>query len=344
MATAILDVDLQEPPQQMTGLDRYQRALVLVRWRGRPVGQVALPVIEGTIGGARLREALMNAAEVVVRERWLYEYLGWEEVRQQTHSVTPTATVAVCTRDRTEDLRRCLDALMRMPDDGQQEFIVVDNSPSTDATRLLVRAYDRVHYVREDRRGLNAARNRALREARHEVVAFIDDDAVPDPAWLRALLLNFDDPLVLCVTGLTMTLELETEAQEWSERYSPFGRGFQRRVFESGQINPLAVGRVGAGVNMALRRSAVEQVGFFDEALDAGTPARSGGDNEMFTRILLAGYRIVYEPAALNWHRHRRTWEELRAAIYGYGVGVYAAWTRSPLVEGELSALKVAFN
>ncbi|MCA1627002.1 MAG: glycoside hydrolase family 2, partial [Acidobacteria bacterium] len=97
-------------------------------------------------------------------------------------------------------------------------------------------------------------------------------------------------------------------------------------------------------VNMALRRSAVEQVGFFDEALDAGTPARSGGDNEMFTRILLAGYRIVYEPAALNCHRHRRTWEELRAAIYGYGVGVYAAWTRSLLVEGELSALKVAFN
>jgi len=93
---------------------------------------------------------------------------------------------------------------------------------------------------------------------------------------------------------------------------------------------------------MALRRSVLEYVGFFDEALDAGTPTHSGGDTEMFSRILSRGYRIVYEPAALNWHRHRRSWEELRRTIYGYGVGVYAFWTRSLLVEGELGVLRAA--
>lgn len=93
---------------------------------------------------------------------------------------------------------------------------------------------------------------------------------------------------------------------------------------------------------MALRASVVERVGPFDEALDAGTATQSGGDTEMFTRILRAGYSIVYEPAAVNWHWHRRTWPELRKVLYGYGVGAYAIWTRQLLREGEYSVLRQA--
>ena len=93
---------------------------------------------------------------------------------------------------------------------------------------------------------------------------------------------------------------------------------------------------------MALRRNVVERVGAFDEALDAGTPTRSGGDHEMFGRILAAGYRIVYEPQAVSWHRHRRTWEELREALQGYGTGVYAIWTRRLLYEHEPAVLRHA--
>ena len=74
---------------------------------------------------------------------------------------------------------------------------------------------------------------------------------------------------------------------------------------------------------MAFRRTGFERFGLFDEALDAGTPARSGGDTEMFSRVLAAGLRIVYEPAALCWHRHRRTWPELCDTLYGYGAYWY---------------------
>jgi len=342
MPTAVLDLDLQHLPPAITVPGSYGRALILIRLRGHPVGQVVLPVIGGRIGGAKLRDALVDAAGRTLWERWLHDWLGWEEARA-TNAAPPTATVAVCTRDRPEDLRRCLEAIMRLPDDGQ-EVLIVDNCPSTEMTRCLVESYGRVRYVREERPGLDVARNRALREARHEVVAFTDDDTVPDRGWLRALLRNFDDPLVLCVTGLTMPLELETKAQEWFERYSAFGRGFGRTIFDQKRISPLAAGRVGAGANMAFRRSVIELVGPFDEALDAGTLTRSGGDTEMFSRILAAGYRIVYDPAVLNWHRHRRTWEELRQTLYGYGVGVYALWTRHLLFERELTVLKLAWG
>lgn len=341
MATAVLDLDLQQLPSVINGLERYSRALVLIRLHGRPVGQALLPVIGGHLDGAELRDALVEAAGWPLWERWLHDYLGWEETRA-TASALPSATVAVCTRDRPEDLRRCLEALMRLPDDSQ-ELLVIDNCPSSDATRHIVEGYGRIRYVREDRPGAGVARNRALREARHEVVAFTDDDAVVDPGWLRALLANFDDPRVLCVTGLAMPLELETEAQEWSERYSPFGRGYKRIVFDSTNLNPLLGSLVGASVNTALRRSVLEDIGPFDEALGPGTPCRSGEDTEMFSRIMTAGYCIVYDPTALCWHRHRRTWKELRQMLYGYGTGVYGAWTRSLLVEGEFSVPKLAW-
>jgi GT2 family glycosyltransferase len=162
--------------------------------------------------------------------------------------------------------------------------------------------------------------------------------------WLRALLKNFNSTQVMCVTGMTMPLELETEAQEAFENYSPFGKGFERKTYSSETHNPLAVGQVGAGANMALRKSVLQHVGKFDEALDAGTPTESGGDHEFFARILLAGYQIVYEPQALSWHRHRRTWQETRKAIRGYGIGVYAFWTRLLIAEKQTGILKFPYK
>ena len=101
---------------------------------------------------------------------------------------------------------------------------------------------------------------------------------------------------------------------------------------------------MGAGVNMAIRKSVTEKIGWFHEALDAGTPSQSGGDHEYFTRILRSGYYIVYEPAALNWHRHRRTLEETCKAVYGYGVGMYAYWTKLLLEDKEWWMLRQAWS
>jgi GT2 family glycosyltransferase len=256
--------------------------------------------------------------------------------------VLPEATVAICTRDRPDDLARALRAVTAAAQG--RPVLVVDNCPSSSAARDLVHAWPGVRYVREDKPGLNAARNRAVREASTEVVAFTDDDAAPEPAWLDALLRGFDHPLVAAVTGLTLPLELETPAQEWFERVTPFGRGYFRLVFDPMHCSPHVAGRVGAGANMAVRRAALHAAGAFDERLDAGTPTRSGGDHEMFGRLLARGYRIVYEPAAVSRHRHRRTWQELRDTLQGYGTGVYAMWTGHVLERGDMSVMRQAFR
>lgn len=333
MGLRVLDVDLTSAPERIA-CPGYREAFVLIRHGGRPVGALTMPVRGGEIPATELRRHLASAPDNALGDALLEEFLA----EAAPGDSLPSATVAVCTHERADDLARCLEALRRLPPDGQ-DVLVVDSGPRTDATRDLCARFPRVLYLREERPGLDRARNRALREASGEIVAFTDDDAVVDAAWLRSIRRNFRDRLVLAVTGLTLPSELETSAQIEHERFSTFSRGFHRKVFEATNRSPGAAGKPGAGVNMAIRRSAVELVGPFDEALDAGTPTHSGGDAEYFSRILSRGYRIVYEPRALSFHRHRRTRRELRRAFFGYGVGVYAAFTRSLVFEQELSVI-----
>ena len=339
MPTAVLEVDVRTLPHELGGLQRYDAALILVRRGPAPVALLTIPVRDGAVTGRAVREALgPDAAERILTLEAL------EAIGHPGHKVDTTgSTVAVCTRDRPDDLERCLTALGALEGQGH-ELLVVDNASSSDETRRAVERHPGVRYIREDRPGLDIARNRAMREARGEIVAFCDDDAVPDAHWLAALLRGFRDPRTLCVTGLTLPLELETEAQEWFERTNAFSRGLDRQRYDGAVDDPFLVGRIGAGVNMALRKTVLDLIGPFDEALDAGTPTRSGGDHDMFVRLLAAGYCIVYEPGAISHHRHRRDWQSLRDTVRGYGTGVYAHLTKHLVEERELRTIVIALG
>jgi glycosyltransferase involved in cell wall biosynthesis len=343
MPTAILDVDLSRLPAELLVPPSYRAVSILIRLDGCPLGQVVLPVRDGRVLAPDLSNTLIEACGVGYWQARIRSMLPLSHDGLAPHA-PPSCSIAICTRERPEDLTACLASVTNLPDQGQ-EILVIDNAPRTEATRKVVEEFPGVRYIREDRPGLDVARNRALREARHDVVAFTDDDARADREWLRALSRNFADPLVLCVTGLTLAAELETPAQESFERQSPFGRGFTRRVFDATNHNPLQAGPMGAGVNMAVRREEVlRRLNGFDDALDAGTPTQSGGDHDLFTRVLSAGFRIVYDPAAVVWHRHRREWRDLRKTLQGYGTGVYAAWTKGLLVDGEFTVPRLAWG
>jgi GT2 family glycosyltransferase len=339
MATTVLDFDINKMPKEIKGLGHYSRVLILLRYNGHPIGQLILPAPGNSLSWDELSQALIDATQSIYWEKWIQESLRFGE--RVLQNPNPSVTIAICTHDRAEDLRRCLQGLTILPDQGQK-IIVIDSNPSNAFTRAVVTEYEDVQYFQEEVPGINRARNRALQEAQTDLVAFIDDDAIPDPNWLRSLTCNFDDPTVAMVTGLTMPLELETEAQELFEFYSPFNRGFQRIVFDQNNLNPLTIGNIGAGVNMAVRRQLIDELGGFDEALDAGTPMYSGGEAELFIRVLSRDHRIVYDPDALNWHRRRRSREELRQTVYGYGVGIYAFWAQKLIVDKEFSVVFLA--
>lgn len=241
-------------------------------------------------------------------------------------------SVVVCTRDRPAELARCLGSLRRL-DGPAHEVLVIDNAPRDDAARQAVAATP-FRYVREEAPGLDRARNRGIAEARHDLIAFTDDDVEVDPGWLGALAAAFADPRVAGVTGRVLPAAQETPAQRLFQQYgNGMDKGDRPRVFDGAALRPAELLRaqdVGVGANMAFRRSALEAAGGFDPALDAGTPAAGAGDLDLFHRLLRAGFRLRYEPAAIVRHHHRRDLEGLRRQIRhngrSYGVYLLKIW------------------
>ncbi|WP_448614610.1 glycosyltransferase family 2 protein [Modestobacter sp. URMC 112] len=238
-----------------------------------------------------------------------------------------TVSVVICTRDRPGELARCLDSLprQRRPPD---EVIVVDNASRGDETREVAGRAG-VRYVREDRPGLDVARNTGLLAARSEIVAYTDDDTELHPGWLEHLAGAFDRDDVLAVTGLVLPASLDTEAQWTFETEWGFGRGFTRTDFgpdfyRRTRSRGTPAWKIGAGANMAFRRTVVDEVGLFDERLDVGA-AGCSGDSEYWYRILAAGWTCRYEPSAVVFHHHRRQVDGLRRQIFHYMRGHVAA-------------------
>lgn len=236
----------------------------------------------------------------------------------------PSVSLIICTRDRPEALERCLNSLSKQRLQPA-EIIVVDNASATSATQEVCRKAA-VRYVREDRPGLDYARNTGARAANGEILAYTDDDVIVHPEWLYRLTIAFDGEEVWATTGLVLPAELATAAQWHFEKFWGFGRGFKRRDFgpDFVEVGPASVWEIGAGANMAFRREVFDRAGYFDERLDVGA-AGCSGDSEFWYRILSAGGTCRYEPAAVVFHYHRREWNALKRQIHDYMSGHAAA-------------------
>lgn len=359
----LVDIELSCLRTTIEDLDGYLALKALVRLHGTPIGYVQMPVIGGRCTATAIRKAIMEQHSWPIIRHLLCDLLAAPprpgglriaDVLEVSHPVCsetlPLVTVAVCTRDHPADLAFCLDALNRL-DYPNLDILVVDNAPSSDGTEHLVRTiYPNVRYIREPRPGLNWARNRAIIEARGEIVAYTDDDVVVDPGWVSALASIFaENPGVMAVTGLVVPYELETEAQMFFEWYGGFGRGFERKWYwvdlEGSWRWPYhGTGQFGTGANMAYRRSLFDRIGYFDPALDVGTVTNGGGDLEMFFRVLKEGYTLVYEPSAIVRHRHRRDYVQLRTQIANNGIGLYSYFVRSALAYPDERSVFIRFG
>jgi glycosyltransferase involved in cell wall biosynthesis len=262
-----------------------------------------------------------------------------------------TVCVAICTRNRTELLRRVLDSIVSQTV-RPQEILVVDNAPSDTSTEMLVRGrYPEVRYVREERRGLNFARNRALTESAREIVAFIDDDAVAEPGWVAALRDVFAESSQIAVcTGKVVPYSLETEGQRLFEANGGFSRGDRRirlPADRGGRLNGLfspliALSiNVGVGCNLAVRRRTILESGGFDEAMDQAPVLPGGGDLDLLWRMLDAGHEIVYEPSARMSHEHRRDVADVVDQIVEHSHGLIAMLVKAAFTARSLSRISI---
>lgn len=247
---------------------------------------------------------------------------------------TPTFTVVICTRDRPAMLREVMGTVMSV-NYAPFDVVVVDNSPSTTASRDMVRREfpaDRVTIVEEPAPGLSRARNTGLAHARGDIVAFTDDDVAVDVWWLRELARAFaQDPAIACVTGLVPSGELRARVQGFFDDRTSWSKNLEPRIFSRDRppadlpLFPFCVGEYGTGANFAVRREVAIAIGGFDTALGAGTRPGGGEDLDFFTRVVLSGRPLALQPSAVVWHRHRGDLPALRAQAVTYGTGL-GAW------------------
>ena len=314
----LIDLDVEHAdPDGTIAIDR-PRWRVALWWREWPVGHV-----EGaTPAGGRLAIGDLLArldAEALADAR--------QRETAPPPAPAPTLSVVVCTRDRPVELARCLASLgcQTRPAD---EIVVVDNGSSDTRTRLAAETHG-ARWVREERIGLDIARNRGARTATGAIVAYTDDDVVADRRWLERLAAAFDAPEIAVVTGLVLPAELDTEAQAHFETYWGFGRGYRRidfgrAFFAQDRRSGAPVWQIGTGANMAFRREVFDKVGLFDERLCHGA-AGCSGDTEFWHRVLGADATCRYEPGAVVRHFHRRDTDALARQIHAYMRGHAAA-------------------
>jgi GT2 family glycosyltransferase len=314
----IIHLDMADDTPEAS-FDPDAGGVYVVSWRdGVPIGHASISFAEGRMTPeevvARARENLPPAAA------------DGEESRPPTGTPRASVSVVICTRDRPQPLERLLRSIRDLTP-APDEVLVVDNAPRTDDTRAVVERTPGVRYVLEPRPGLDRARNAGARAATGDVVAFADDDVEVHAGWIDGLLRGFDDPETLAVTGLVLPANLETEAQHFFETYWGFNKGYTPRTFapdfvETAKAAP--VWEVGAGANMAFRRTAFDTVGLFDERLDVGA-AGCSGDSEFWYRVLAEGWKCRYEPSAIVFHHHRRDVASLKSQIFHYMRGHTAA-------------------
>jgi glycosyltransferase involved in cell wall biosynthesis len=235
-----------------------------------------------------------------------------------------TVTVIVSSRDRAERLAIALPAVLRAvgPDD---EVIVVDSASTSPETGAVANAAG-VRCLRSERPGLSRARNLGVRAARGDVVAFTDDDCEPAEDWVDRIRAHFADPRVAYVTG---RVEARGEADQQASVLD-----HTQLVRYSGMVDPYGVGH---GANMSYRRTALLELGLFDEELGSGAPLRSGEDADMLLRCMVAGHDGVYDPDVVVAHDQWRAPEEMVRLRYGYGLG-NGAYRMKAVRRGEAGA------
>ena len=353
-------IELERALEAIENLDGYASVFALVRVHGLAVGTVEVPVQGDRCTTAALGKAILAQHRTRVLQRLLQRALrsplpsGGLELEELFGAgdeepwarATALITVAVCTRDRPGSLSVCLEALTAL-DYPTLDLLVVDNAPASDATERLVRArFPKMRYVREDRPGLDWARNRAIQEAHGDIVAFTDDDAAPDPSWIQAIGRVFvENPGVMAVTGIGPALRAGVRGStglravrgllEGLSAHMVLGEAGRRRVGFLPRFLPYRRRSIRYRGEHGIPESAVRHAG----GLRPGARRRHGhqrrrGSGDVL-RVLHEGHALVYEPAAVVWHRHRRERADLEWQIGTWGTALYSYLVRSALVYRE---------
>jgi len=210
-------------------------------------------------------------------------------------------SVVIVTYNRCNDLKECIDSIFGMKELPHEVIIV--NSFSNDGTDKLVRGYP-VKYIRIPERSMVRARNVGLRRATGDIVAYIDDDVVVSRNWSIHILESYKSENIGGVGGRVIPYNINRESRLFANKYE-IGKVLDNGIvfgnFDILTSTPMDVDTL-IGCNMSFRRKLLMRIGGFDEKFK-GNCFRE--DTDICIRLKRLGYRLIYNPKALVWHKFR---------------------------------------
>jgi GT2 family glycosyltransferase len=223
-------------------------------------------------------------------------------------------SVVVPTRDRPEQLVRCVRALAAAarPSGGVEIVVVNDGgcAPRADELRAVSDGIG-LRVVERSGGGPAAARNAGAAAASGHILAFTDDDCEPAPGWLPTIERRLEDDPHAIVAGRAVSLHPENDWATASQILTDHLHRWYNRDPERGSF--------ATSNNLALTAVTFRALGGFDAAF----PDAAAEDREFVERALRAGTRLIYVPGAVVGHRHRLSARAYLRQHYGYGRGAH---------------------
>jgi GT2 family glycosyltransferase len=214
----------------------------------------------------------------------------------------PSISVVVCSYNGQRTIADCMEGLIEL--DYPNVEVIVVNDGSTDATPIIASEYG-FRVISTENRGLSNARNTGMRAATGEIVAYTDDDARPDPHWLKYLAWTF----------------MHTDhAGVGGPNIAPPGDGDIAECVANAPGGPLQVLLTDTlaehipGCNMAFRKAALEAIDGFDPQYRA-----AGDDVDLCWRLQGRGGTIGFHAGAMVWHHRRNSLRMYWRQQQGYG-------------------------
>ncbi len=210
----------------------------------------------------------------------------------------------ICTHNRDKYLGAAIDSLLQQ-DGVNYEALVVDNA-SSDRTREVVESRlsnPRLKYVYEKNLGLSVARNRGAGETTAPILAYLDDDAIASPQWLKNIVAAYNSNDKIAIAGGKVTLIWPNGidhpnwiSQEMAGSLGIYDLGDEIVYIDNPNLTP-------RGLNYSLRRSFLESIGGFDVNLGrVGKNLLSNEELHMTERAIAQGWQVVYLPQAIAAH------------------------------------------
>lgn len=247
-----------------------------------------------------------------------------------------TLSLIICTKNRAEQLKLCLEAVNKIHSQAVWQLVIVNNG-SSDNTSQIVDAFIKETHIPvlsliEFEPGSSAAKNTGWRAVSSEYLAFIDDDCYPANNFIDSIINIFKNKSALGFIGGKVLLFDQTDlpitiqTHDQSIDFAPYS------TISTGKIH---------GANFAFRRSALEEANGFDVRFGAGRKYPCE-DVDAMAEVLRLGWEGVYDPHSVVFHHHNRKLQsEADKLMRGYDKGRGAFYAKRVL---RPNSFKIYFN